>query len=101
MPGRLLQWRGDGAWLEAQLAGCLVRHEHRDLIDELLEVLGLGLLVAQDRQLVLNKRMPDNSQRGEFFYALDHPDPRFQHRHSGRSPAHNLIQMKEYQAVVV
>ena len=42
----------------------LVRHEHRDLVDELLEVLRLGLLIPQDRQLVLNKRMPDNSQRG-------------------------------------
>jgi hypothetical protein len=25
---------------------------------------------------VLNKRMPDNSQRGELLYALDHSDPK-------------------------
>ena len=39
-------------------------------------MLCLCLLISQDRQLVLNKRMPDNNQRGEFLYALDHPDPR-------------------------
>ena len=39
-------------------------------------MLRLGFLVAENRQLVLNKRMPDNSQRGEFLNALDHSDPR-------------------------
>jgi hypothetical protein len=34
------------------------------------------LLISEDRQLVLNKRMPDNSQRGEFLDALDHSSPR-------------------------
>ena len=54
-------------------------------------MLRFRFLVAQDRQLVLNKRMPDNSQRGEFLYALDHPDPRIPATGIvGRSPAHNL-----------
>src|SRR5437667_6973479 len=62
--------------LETELTRCLVGHEHRDLIDELLEVLRFCLLISEDRQLVLNKRMPDNSQRGEFLDALDHSSPR-------------------------
>jgi hypothetical protein len=39
-------------------------------------MLGLCFLIAEDRQLVLDKRMPDNNQRGEFLYTLDHSDPR-------------------------
>jgi len=35
-------------------------------------MLGLGALIAQDGQLVLDKRMPDNSQAGKFLYMLYH-----------------------------
>ena len=77
VPARsLLERSAHLSWLETQLAGGFVGHEHRDLIDELLEALGLGLLVAQNRQLVLNEGMPDNNQRGELLDALDHSSPR-------------------------
>ena len=73
---RPLKWSYHLQGLEAQFARCLVSHQHCDLVYQLLEMLCLGFLVAQDGQLVLNKRMPDNSQRGEFLNALDHSDPR-------------------------
>src|SRR5256885_10108010 len=63
------------ARLEAQLTRRLVGHQHRDFVNQLLKMLRLGFLVAENRQLVLNKRMPDNSQRGEFLDALDHSRP--------------------------
>jgi hypothetical protein len=76
MPSRcLLQRSLHFPWLETQLTCCLVSHEHRDLVDQLLEHLGLSLLIAQDGQLVLDERMPDNNQRGEFLYSLDHFRP--------------------------
>jgi len=74
-PRRFLERSVYFSRLETQLTGGLVRHEHGNLIDELLEGFGLRLLIPQDRQLVLNEGMPDNSQRGEFLDALDHSSP--------------------------
>ena len=75
-PRSLLEGSVHLSWLETQLASGLVGHEHCDLIDELLEALGLRLLIAKDRQLVLNEGMPDNNQRRELLNALDHSSPR-------------------------
>ena len=77
MPTRsMLEWSVDLAGLHAQLARRFVGHQHRDFVDELFEMLRFRLLIAQDGQLVLHERMPDNSQRGEFLYTLDHSDPK-------------------------
>src|SRR5712671_3533467 len=46
---RPFQWGIYISRLERELAGCLVSHEHCDLINELLEMLGLGLLIAENR----------------------------------------------------
>ena len=97
-----LERRDDFTGLEWQLARRFIRHQHGDLVDELLEALRVGLLIPENRQLVLNEWMPDNSQRGEFLYALDHSCPRIPALNLKGSPAHNLyFPMKEYQAVVV
>src|SRR6266540_1779016 len=51
--------------LEGQVLGDLVGHEHRDLGGELLEVLGGRTLVAEQRELVLNQRVGQQSEVGE------------------------------------
>src|SRR5215212_7177751 len=59
-------------WLDCQIDGCLISHQHRDLVDELLEDLRRGFVIAQYRQLVLNERMPDNCQRWKFSDLFNH-----------------------------
>src|SRR3569833_3689897 len=49
--------------LQRQITRRLVRHEHRDLVDELLEDLGRRFPIAQDAQLVLIERVRDDVQR--------------------------------------
>ena len=73
MPPRRSFERGiDVTALYRQLAGRLIRHQHRDFIDQLLEMLRLRALVAQNGQLVLNKWMPDNNEGRKLADALDH-----------------------------
>src|SRR5205823_3302775 len=38
------------------------RHEHGDLVHELLEIPGRGVLVAQDRELVLDQRVIEHGE---------------------------------------
>ena len=64
--------RFDVDWLDRQIDRRLICHEHRDLVDELLEDLRRRVAVAQNRQLVLNERMPDNCQRRKFWRLFDH-----------------------------
>src|SRR4051794_3730235 len=49
--------------LEREVAGGLVGHEHRDLVDQLLEDLRRRFTVAQDAQLVLNERVRHDAER--------------------------------------
>ncbi len=63
-------------WFDSEIDGGLIRHEHRNLIYELLENLGWSVTIPEDRQLVLNERMPDNSQCRKFSRLFDH-DLRF------------------------
>ena len=48
-----------------EVARRLVRHEHRDLVDQLLEDLRGSFAVAQDAQLVLHERVRHDAQRRE------------------------------------
>src|SRR5436305_4504487 len=88
--------------VKRQLARRLVSHQHCYFVDELLEALRICLLISQNRQLVLNEWMPDNSQRREFLYALYHSRPRNPTLKLKIGTGSNLhFPMKEYQAVVV
>jgi hypothetical protein len=60
MPCGGLQRRLDPARLHRQRTGRLVRHEHRDFIDELLENLHRRLAIPQNGQLVQDQRMPND-----------------------------------------
>ena len=54
---RALQWRLDLDGLEREIAGGLIGHQHRDLVDELLEDLRRRAPVAQEGKLVLYQRV--------------------------------------------
>ena len=62
--GRLGDGRRDRGLGELEPASRLVGLEHGELLDELAELLGPGLGVAQDRQLVLDERMVDHRDVG-------------------------------------
>ena len=47
-------------FLQRKVAGSLVAHEHRDLLNQLAELLGTGVLVPQQGYLVLNQRVVAN-----------------------------------------
>ena len=53
--------------LEREVAGDLIAHEHRDLVEQLAEILRAGLLAAHDGQLVCDQRMVDNVKSTHFF----------------------------------
>ena len=55
--------RRDGRLGELEVARRLVGLEHRELLDQLAELLGAGLDVAQDRELVLDERVVDHASR--------------------------------------
>ena len=67
-----LEGSGDLDWFDRKIDGGLIRHEHGNLIHELLENLGRSVAIPEDRQLVLNERMPDNSQCRKFSCLFDH-----------------------------
>src|SRR5207245_1195610 len=46
--------------LDGQIARRLIRHQHRDFVDELLEDFRRRLAIAQHAQLVLYERMRDD-----------------------------------------
>ena len=43
-----------------EITGDLVAHEHGDLLQKLTEILGAGIYVSQNGQLMLNERMVNN-----------------------------------------
>ena len=51
--------------LERQVFGHFVRHQHGDLVHQLLEVLGRGVLVAQDGELVLDQGVIEHGEVGK------------------------------------
>jgi hypothetical protein len=63
--GHPLEGCVDRYGLECQIARRLVRHEHCDLVDQLLEVLGRSRTVAKHGELVLHERVCDQAQRRE------------------------------------
>ena len=48
--------------LHRHVAGGLIAHQHGDLVGQLAELLGTGVLVAQERDLVLDERMVHNKR---------------------------------------
>lgn len=62
----------DREWLEREVDGCFICHQHRNLVNELLENLCRSLAAAHYRQLVLNEWMPDNCECRKLLRALDH-----------------------------
>src|SRR3989441_5481235 len=48
--------------LEREVLRHLIRHEHGDLVHQLLEVLGRGVLISQDRELVLDQRVIEHGE---------------------------------------
>lgn len=103
--------RRDREGLEREVNRCFIRHQHRNLVNELLENLCWSLAAAHYRQLVLNEWMPDNCECRKLLRALDHsssvhPSVTAQKQLKIRPlTASNLLsfraRMKEYQAVVV
>ena len=79
----------DGDIFEREVGGGLVGHEHRNLVDELLENLRRRAAVAENCDLVLNERVADEGQSGK---------PRGS-RHGDDSSI--FAYMKEYQAVIL
>src|ERR1041384_3334344 len=63
MPDCALERRFHRHILHREIARGLVGHQHRDLVDELLEDLGRCFPVAQDAQLVLNQRVRHDAER--------------------------------------
>jgi hypothetical protein len=86
---RGLEGRIDRRGLEREIVRRLVRHEHRDLVDQLLEDLRRRPAIAQNGELVLNQRVRDDAQRGIRGGGV----------HGGE--ATNFARMKEYQAVIL
>jgi hypothetical protein len=84
-----LQWRLDRRCLEGQLARGLIRHQHGDLVDQLLEDFRWRSTVTENGQLVLDERMPNDKKGGKL--------------RGGVHGAEGTIfaRMKEYQAVVL
>ena len=60
MAGAGLERRGDLHRLEREVARRLVALEHRELADEVAELLGARRLVTQDGDLVLDHRVIDD-----------------------------------------
>ncbi len=54
--------RFNGDFLQRQVTEDLIAHQHGNFVEQLPEVLGAGLAVAHDRQLMGNQRMVDNVQ---------------------------------------
>jgi hypothetical protein len=59
------EWRVHGGGLQQKIPGRLVRHEHGDLVHQLLELLGGGRAIAQQRDLVAHQRVVDDAERRE------------------------------------
>src|SRR5262245_58843135 len=75
-------------WIQRQLRCRLVRHEHRDLVDELLEYFRGSPAVTKQRNLVLHERMTHERQVRE-------------RRGGGHGREATIFApMKEYQAVI-
>ena len=89
LPERGFEWRIDGRGLERQIVGRLVRHQHRDLVYQFAEDFCRRAPIAQNRELVLNKRMRHDAQR------------RIRGGGVHGREATNFARMKEYQAVIV
>ena len=75
--------------LQRKVARRFVRHEHRDLVHQLLKDFGRRFAISENADLVLDKRMGNDPQR----------------RKSGGgvhgAEATNFARMKEYQAVML
>jgi hypothetical protein len=84
-----LERRLDSDILEREVGRRLVGHQHRDLVDELLEDLRRRAAIAENRDLVLDERMADERQSGK----------RRGSRHGDDSSI--FAYMKEYQAVIL
>ena len=65
LAGALFERRLDLHGLELEVAGGLVALEQRELANEVAELLCAGLLVSQDRELVLHERVVDHREAGE------------------------------------
>ncbi len=59
LAGGLADGGSHGRVLEREIAGRLITLEQGQLLDELSELLGTGVLITHDGQLVLNERMVD------------------------------------------
>ena len=91
---RWLERRVHGHRLEREIARCFVRHQHRDLVHQLLEDLRRRSPIAQNRQLVLDERVRDDPQCWEAGGSV----------HGGGGDGRestNFARMKEYQAVIL
>ena len=55
---------------ERKIAGRLIAHQHGDLADEFAEFLHARVLVAEDRQLVLDQRVVEYVQLTHFSYSF-------------------------------
>ena len=87
--GHVLERRVDADRLQRQVARRLVRHQHRDLVDELLEDLRRRPPVAQYAKLMLYERVADDRQSGKC-------------RGGGHAADTTIFaSMKEYQAVIL
>ena len=60
----------DGDFLQRQIAEDLIAHQHGDFVEQLPEVLGAGLAVAHDGQLMGNQRVVDNVQVAHDVFSL-------------------------------
>ena len=61
-PFRSFEWCFDRDGLKLKVLGCLVRHQHRDFIDELLENFRGRLAITEERELVLHQGVRDEGQ---------------------------------------
>lgn len=79
----------DGAWLEGEVGRGFVRHERRNLVNELLENLRRRVAIAENGELVLHEWMTYDAQAGDC-------------RGGGHAVESSIFAaMKEYQAVIV
>ena len=90
----LLERRFNRNRLEREIGRRLVGHQHRDLVDQLLEDLRRRALIAEQRHLVLHQRMAHDDQVRE-----GGSNDRRGGVHAGQASI--FARMKEYQAVMV
>lgn len=89
LAARAFKWRVDFYRFQDQIDGGFIGHQHRNFVYQLLENLGWSGAISQNRDLMLDERVPDKGQAREC-------------GGGGHGVESTIVAyMKEYQAVIL